>query len=117
MDNLQNGGEKVTNIMLMPNSIADQNSQSSISDFIRKLHEEDASFLFKPFEFSNSKHYMDVIKFEFAVNEHIVKIDITNGSSSIIEAWSLGFSLFESTNLSFCVNRIYKNMLTYVGLN
>ena len=109
MDNLQNGGEKITNMMLMPNSIADQNSQSSISDFIRKLHEEDASFLFKPFEFSNSKHYMDVIKFEFAgvsINEHIVKIDITNGSSSIIEAWTLGFGLFESTNLRFCVNRI-----------
>ena len=46
------------------------------------------------------------IKFEFAVNEQIVKIDITNGSSSIIEAWSLGFGLFESTNLSVCVHRI-----------
>ena len=102
MDNLQNGGEKITNIMSMPNSIPDQNSQSSISDFVRKLHEEDTSFLFKPFEFSNSKHYMDVIKFEFAVNEQIVKIDITNGSSSIIEAWTLGFGLFESTSEFLC---------------
>ena len=87
MDNLQNGGEKITNMMLMPNSIADQNSQSSISDFIRKPHEEDTSFLFKPFEFSNSKQYIDVIKFEFAgvfVNEKIAKIDIDNGSSSIM---------------------------------
>ena len=105
MDNLQNGSEKVTNIMLMPNNIADQNSQSSISDFIRKLHEEDASFLFKPFEFSNSKHYMDVIKFEFAgvfVNEKIVWIDTTNVSSSVIDACTLRFGLFESISEFFC---------------
>ena len=105
MDNLQNGSEKVTNIMLMPNNIADQNSQSSISDFIRKLHEEDASFLFKPFEFSNSKHYMDVIKFEFSgvfLNEKIVKIDIAKGLSSVIDACTLGFGVFESTSEFFC---------------